>query len=79
MTLTRLTLLSQRLCSTNSMTPGPSATTSVFWSLTAPLTSAALLLERSDSHMTEKNTPPELPALFLDGEPPPRAAASLRS
>merc|ERR1719481_442910 len=71
MTPTRLTLLSPRLCSTNSMTPGPSATTSVSWNLTAQLTLAAPLLERLDSHMMEKNTLPELPALFLDGEPPP--------
>merc|ERR1711921_35405 len=62
MTPTRLTLLSQRLCSTNSMTPGPSATTSVFWNLMVQLPSAAPLLERLDSHMTEKNTLPELPA-----------------
>merc|ERR1712212_1178037 len=42
MTLTRLTLLSRLSCSMNSMTHGPSQTTSVFWNLTVWLISAAL-------------------------------------
>merc|ERR1711887_409372 len=42
MTPTRLTLLSRLSCSMNSMTHGPSLTTSVFWNLTVWLTLAAL-------------------------------------
>merc|ERR1712212_796986 len=42
MTPTGLTLLSRLSCSMNSMTHGPSQTTSVFWNLTVWLISAAL-------------------------------------
>merc|ERR1712212_1347468 len=42
MTPTRLTLLSRLSCSMNSMTHGPSQTTSVFWNLMVWLISAAL-------------------------------------
>merc|ERR1719153_921881 len=79
MTPTRPTLLSRLSCSMNSMTHRPSLTTSAFWNLMVWLTSAALLLTASGFHLMERNTMLELPALSLDGEPPPRVAALPRS
>merc|ERR1712013_952905 len=71
----RKTLLLPRSCSMNNMTPGPSPMTSVFLNLRAQLTSAALSLTKSCSHLTGRNTLLEPPALSLDGEPPLRVAA----
>merc|ERR1712123_326356 len=79
MILIRWTLLSRLSCSMRTMTPGPSTMTSVFWRLTAWLTSAAPTLGPSACHLTERNTQLELTALCLDGEPPQRAAAWARS
>merc|ERR1712106_222001 len=76
---TRWTLLSRLSCSMRTMTPGPSTMTSVFWRLTAWLTSAAPTLGPSACHLTERNTQLELNAPCLDGEPPQRAAAWARS
>merc|ERR1719312_2100001 len=75
MILIRKTLLLPRSCSMNNMTPGPSPMTSVFLNLRAQLILAALSLTKSCSHLTGRNTLLEPPALFLDGEPPPRVAA----
>merc|ERR1739838_156636 len=65
--------------SMKTMTPGPSTMTSVFWRLTAWLTSAAPTSGPSACHLTERSTQLELTALCLDGVPPQRAAAWARS
>merc|ERR1711892_111160 len=79
MILIRWTLLSRLSCSMKTMTPGPSTMTSVFWRLTAWLTSAAPTSGPSACHLTEMSTQQELTAPCLDGEPPRRAAAWARS
>merc|ERR1712055_618827 len=75
----RLTLLSRKLCSMRTTTPGPLIMTSVFWSWNLLLTLEAPRLEPSAFPLTEKNTALEPSAPCLGGAPPPREAALLRS